>query len=78
MQKEEAPLGGFVFDSLNKLIFMIEKIIKIASNENDLVLDCFYGVGSTGVAALKNNRRYIGIEIDNTYMKATEKRLKDF
>lgn len=61
-----------------KPLSILEKIIKIASNENDLVLDCFNGVGSTGVTALKNNRRYIGIEIDNTHMKATEKRLKDF
>ena len=59
-----------------KPISILEKIIKIASNENDIVLDCFNGVGSTGVASLKNNRRYIGIEIDKTYMKATEQRLQ--
>ena len=60
-----------------KPVAVLEKIIKIASNKNDLVLDCFNGVGSTGVAALKNNRKYIGIEIDKTYIDATEKRLKD-
>lgn len=59
-----------------KPVAILEKIVKIASNENDLVLDCFNGVGSTGVASLKNNRRYIGIEIDKTYMDATEQRLK--
>ena len=59
-----------------KPVSILEKIIKIASNENDIVLDCFNGVGSTGVASLKNNRRYIGIEIDKTYMKATEQRLQ--
>lgn len=59
-----------------KPVAVLEKIIKIASNKNDLILDCFNGVGSTGVAALKNNRRYIGIEIDKTYINATEKRLK--
>ena len=51
-----------------KPVAVLEKIIKIASNKNDLVLDCFNGVGSTGVAALKNNRKYIGIEIDKTYI----------
>ena len=61
-----------------KPVSILEKIIKIASNENDVVLDCFNGVGSTGVAALKNNRKYIGIEIDDTYMEATENRLKTF
>lgn len=59
-----------------KPVSILEKIIRIASNENDVVLDCFNGVGSTGVAALRNNRKYIGIEIDETYIKATERRLK--
>lgn len=61
-----------------KPIKVLEKIIKIASNENDIVLDCFNGVGSTGEAALKNGRRYIGIEIDKTYYEATKKRLEKY
>ena len=61
-----------------KPLAVLEKIIRIASNENDIVLDCFNGVGSTGEAALKLNRRYIGIEIDKIYMDATEKRLKKY
>lgn len=61
-----------------KPLSVLEKIIKISSNENDIVLDCFNGVGSTGEAALKNKRRYIGIEIDENYFEATEKRLKKY
>ena len=61
-----------------KPVKVLEKIIKIASNENDIVLDCFSGVGSTGEAALKNNRRYIGIEIDKGYIEATKMRLKEY
>ncbi len=61
-----------------KPVSILEKIIKIASNENDIVFDCFNGVGSTGEAALKNNRRYIGIEIDKTYFEATQKRLEKY
>lgn len=61
-----------------KPIAVLEKIIKIASNENDIVLDCFNGVGSTGEAALKHNRKYIGVEIDKTYVEATKKRLIKF
>lgn len=61
-----------------KPVAILEKIIKIASNENDIVLDCFNGVGSTGEAALKLNRRYIGIEIDENYVSATKKRLHKF
>ena len=55
---------------------VLKHIIKIASNENDLVLDMFMGVGSTGVAALSLNRRFIGIEIDQEYYKASLKRLE--
>ena len=60
-----------------KPVSILEKIIKIASNENDVVLDCFNGVGSTGIAALKNNRKYIGIEIEKDYMNATYSRFVD-
>lgn len=61
-----------------KPMAILEKIIKIASNENDIVLDCFNGVGSTGDAALKHGRRYIGIEIDSDYIRATEHRLRKY
>lgn len=59
-----------------KPLKVLEKIINIASNENDIVLDCFSGVGSTGVAALKNNRRFIGIELSKDYSDAQSERIK--
>ena len=58
-----------------KPVKILEHIIKIASNENDIVLDMFMGVGSTGVACLNLNRRFIGIEIDKTYFEASVERL---
>ncbi len=61
-----------------KPLAVLEKIIKIASNEGDLVLDCFNGVGSTGEAALKSNRRYLGIEIEKDYVEATQRRLEKY
>lgn len=61
-----------------KPVAVLEKIINIASNENDVVLDCFNGVGSTGEAALKLNRKYIGVEIDKKYVDASKKRLESF
>lgn len=45
------------------------------SNEGDVVFDGFMGSGSTGEAALKNNRNFIGAEIDEQYYKIAEKRL---
>lgn len=59
-----------------KPLAVLKHIIRLASGENDLVLDMFMGVGSTGVAARQLNRRFIGIEIDGEYYKACERRMK--
>jgi len=58
-----------------KPLKVLRHIIKIASNPDDLVFDPFMGVGSTGVAALEMNRRFLGVEIDENYFNAAEKRL---
>ena len=58
-----------------KPLSVLEHIIKIASNENDVVFDPFMGVGSTGNAALNLRRRFIGIELEKEYYEATIKRL---
>jgi DNA modification methylase len=61
-----------------KPVRILEPIIRIASNPNDVVFDPFMGVGSTGVAALRLGREFIGIEIDENYFQAAENRLKVF
>jgi len=43
--------------------FLIKRILEIATQENDLVLDSFLGSGTTAAVAHKMNRRYIGIEM---------------
>ena len=58
-----------------KPIVILKKMIEIASNENDIVFDPFMGVGSIGVAALDLNRRFIGVELDETYFEAAKKRI---
>jgi site-specific DNA-methyltransferase (adenine-specific)/modification methylase len=58
-----------------KPVQLLEHIIKIASNEIDTVFDPFMGVASTGVAALKNNRKFIGIELMEEYFDASVNRL---
>jgi site-specific DNA-methyltransferase (adenine-specific)/modification methylase len=58
-----------------KPVSLLSHLIKIASNEGGTILDPFMGVGSTGVAALRNGRKFIGIEVDEEYFKAAEKRL---
>jgi len=61
-----------------KPVRILERIIRIASNPNDVVFDPFMGVGSTGVAALRLGREFIGTEIDENYFQAAENRLKVF
>ena len=60
-----------------KPIALLQHIIRIASDEEDLVFDPFMGVGSTGKSSLLLNRKFVGIEIDETYYNATKKRLLD-
>ena len=47
------------------------------SNEGDIVLDPFMGSGTTGKMAVLNNRKFIGIEIDNTYYEIAKKRIEE-
>lgn len=60
-----------------KPVKLLEHIIKIASNENDMVLDPFMGVGSTGIAAFNLKRNFIGIELNKEYFNATNKRFTE-
>ena len=64
------------FHPTQKPLGVLEHVIKIASNPGDVVFDPFMGVGSTGVAALKLGRDFIGSDLDKTYVKATRKRLQ--
>jgi site-specific DNA-methyltransferase (adenine-specific) len=52
-----------------KPVELLQKIIKTYSNEGDLILDCTFGSGSTGVACLLEKRKFIGIELDEGYFK---------
>lgn len=60
-----------------KPIELLSRIIRSSSNENDLVLDPFNGSGTTGVAAVMLDRKYVGIELEKQYLDITIKRLKD-
>lgn len=59
-----------------KPVKVLEHIIRIASKPDDIVLDPFMGVGSTGVAALRLGRGFIGMEINQEYFQAAERRIR--
>ncbi|MCZ9849679.1 site-specific DNA-methyltransferase [Brachyspira hyodysenteriae] len=58
-----------------KPVALMERIVKLVSDENDTILDPFMGVGGTGVACINTNRKFIGIELDDEYFDTAVKRV---
>lgn len=55
---------------------LLHRVLLSASRVGDVVLDPFFGTGTTGAAAKRLGRRFIGIERDETYAKLAEQRIK--
>ena len=60
-----------------KPVELMRYLIRTYSNENDLILDNTMGSGTTGVACVLENRKFIGIEKDETYFKIAQDRIKN-
>lgn len=60
-----------------KPLNIIENLIINSSLENDTILDCFMGSGTTGVACKQLNRNFIGIELDEEYFNIAKKRIEE-
>ncbi len=56
--------------------YLLRRIILVASKENDLILDPFLGSGTTGVVAIKLNRNFIGIDINQQFIDLSERRIQ--
>lgn len=56
---------------------LIERIIKVHTKQNDIVLDCFMGSGTTAVACKQLGRNFIGIELEQSYINISNERLKN-
>lgn len=54
-----------------------KRCLKMLTYIGDTVLDCFSGAGTTGVACKMLNRRFIGIELSEEYMKIAQERIKN-
>jgi len=59
-----------------KPIQLMSYLINLGSSENETVLDPFMGSGSTGIACVLNNRNFIGIDLEERYVKISEDRIK--
>jgi site-specific DNA-methyltransferase (adenine-specific) len=60
-----------------KPVELLDRIIQASTKEGDLVLDPFCGSSTTGVASVKLNRKYIGIDNKEEYLQLSVKRLKE-
>lgn len=56
---------------------LLYNVIISSSKPGDIVLDPFFGTGTTGAIAKRTGRNYIGIEMDKNYIKYAEKRIKN-
>ncbi len=71
--KEEKKYGKH---PTQKPLSLLERIILSSTNEGDIILDPFNGSGTTGIASVKLNRKYIGIEKEKKYFEIAKSRIK--
>lgn len=72
------PSEGKTVHPTQKPVLLLEEIIKTFSNECEVVLDCCMGSGSTGVACMNTNRKFIGIEQNEKYFSIAKNRITEF
>jgi DNA modification methylase len=75
--QRRTPLGNGHGTSTveDKPLGLMERLVRLFTNPNDLILDPFAGSGTTGVAAIRLGRRFIGWEKDPKYHAIAVKRL---
>ena len=73
----EYKKDGDGYHPTQKPVALLEDLIQTYSNDGNTVLDFTMGSGSTGVACVNTNRRFIGIEIDEGYFEIAKKRIEE-
>lgn len=61
---------------IQKPVALLERIILASTRENELIFDPFSGSSTTGVAAIKLNRYFVGCELEEEYISLSIKRIK--
>lgn len=74
MGKERQAGGGHI---AQKPVKLMEHFVQLLSNRGEIVLDPFMGTGTTGVAALRLGRSFIGVEKDAKYFDISKARLEE-
>jgi site-specific DNA-methyltransferase (adenine-specific) len=73
MPKREKVFGNH---PTQKPLELLKRLIALCTLEGDLVLDPFCGSGTTGVACVLLGRNFIGIDLDQSYLDLTAKRIE--
>lgn len=74
-QKTKGSDGKNLHDT-EKPVELMQTLVQNSTNENEIVLDPFMGIGSTGIATKYLNRKFIGMEIDKTYFEIAKERIE--
>jgi len=61
-----------------KSLALMKDLVRVHTNEGDLIMDPFMGSGSTGEAALQLQRKFIGIELETNFFQMATNRLKKY
>jgi DNA modification methylase len=69
------PSGRSKRHPTEKPLGLFQYLVEVSSNESDVVLDPCLGSGTTAIACMRTNRRYIGIEVNENYYRLAEQRI---
>jgi len=75
--KKTKDENGKNLHDTEKPVKLMQILIENSSKENDIVLDPFSGICSTGIACINSNRSFIGIELDEAYFNIAKKRIEE-
>lgn len=75
--KKLKDLNGKNLHDTEKPVELMQILIENSSKKQELVLDPFMGIGSTGVASIKTNRNFIGVELDENYFNIAKQRIEN-
>jgi modification methylase len=73
---ERLRVDGEKVHSTQKPEALLYRVLLAASQPGDVVLDPFFGTGTTGVVAKRLHRRWIGIELERRYVRAAQSRIE--
>ena len=75
--KKTKDENGKNLHDVEKPVNLMKVLVENSSNKGDLVLDPFMGIGATGIACVKSDRNFIGIEIDENYFNIAKTRIEN-